>query len=507
MKSMSKLKHENLLNATAGRQGRESSWFFFVLFYAILANIPFWLAKYEFHFFHAGWFCLEYAFVGLLALYLPRKVSALLLFAAIAIDTLCAVCETYYLSPVECLRSLNSMHEIAGSRPLNLFFVCAVTLLTLAVAAWFPIRSVRRNYRKRTAIWLIAFICICLAIDGIGVARRNHGIPNPLRPGHPLDSVKLSSFGDLRLTRRTTVRLALLLVTQVGMSRVEAAFQSAHPPSAVSAADIALDDLSGIAQTAAGQPNIVLVLVESWGLDKDAAVRAALTSPYLNQNLLARYQVRQGTVSFFGPTVEGEGRELCSSKIGFHLLTASNKELQSCLPDQLAARGYHNVAVHGLDGNMFSRLDWYKHIGFREVLFRDQFRQQALPDCVGAFTGTCDAALAGWIGKRLGENDATPDFIYWVTLNSHLPVPVPSPLQDPASCSFSSSLEATPALCSWFQLEANVQNSVVHLALTHLSRPTVFIVVGDHAPPFGDATMRNSFSDSLVPYVLLIPRR
>jgi hypothetical protein len=47
--------------------------------------------------------------------------------------------------------------------------------------------------------------------------------------------------------------------------------------------------------------------------------------------------------------------------------------------------------------------------------------RQGLPDCFGAFFGTCDAAIADWIGRRLGKHD-DPYFVHWVTLNSHLPV-------------------------------------------------------------------------------------
>jgi phosphoglycerol transferase MdoB-like AlkP superfamily enzyme len=39
-----------------------------------------------------------------------------------------------------------------------------------------------------------------------------------------------------------------------------------------------------------------------------------------------------------------------------------------------------------------------------------------------------------------------------------------------------------------------------------LDRPTAFIIVGDHAPPFGDPALRNKFSQSDVPYVILLPR-
>jgi hypothetical protein len=38
-----------------------------------------------------------------------------------------------------------------------------------------------------------------------------------------------------------------------------------------------------------------------------------------------------------------------------------------------------------------------------------------------------------------------------------------------------------------------------------LARPTIFILVGDHAPPFADPRLRSEFSASQVPYVMLTP--
>ncbi|MGA8272377.1 MAG: sulfatase-like hydrolase/transferase, partial [Candidatus Sulfotelmatobacter sp.] len=218
------------------------------------------------------------------------------------------------------------------------------------------------------------------------------------------------------------------------------------------------------------------------------------------------YQVLRGTVPFYGATVPGEARELCDSKIGFYLLKATVKELQGCLPERLAALGYRDVALHGMDGHMFNRSTWYRSIGFQEQWFRDRFRREGLPDCVGAFTGTCDAAIAQWIGRRLDRQDASPDFLYWVTLNSHLPVPIPAPIVDGYSCSMPPLLSQQPAFCSWYQLVANVHHSVAQVAMTELARPTVFIIVGDHAPPFSNPLLRGQFSSEMVPYIVLVPR-
>ena len=108
--------------------------------------------------------------------------------------------------------------------------------------------------------------------------------------------------------------------------------------------------------------------------------------------------------------------------------------------------------------------------------------------CPGPFPGICDAAAAGWIGDRLEQDIGSPQFIYWVTLNSHLPVPVPNEVKSAPACSDHEITAGDAAMCSWYQLVFNVHRSVSGLALRQTKRPTIFLIVGDHAPPF--ASMR-----------------
>jgi phosphoglycerol transferase MdoB-like AlkP superfamily enzyme len=253
-------------------------------------------------------------------------------------------------------------------------------------------------------------------------------------------------------------------------------------------------------------PDIVMTVVESWGIAQDSSLQKAMVAPYLEAELLARYQVLQGSVPFYGATVAGQARELCGNEIGYYLIRAPASDLKGCLPDKLASLGYQNIAVHGMSGLMFDRLIWYRKLGFQELYFQEELEKQGLPNCAGAFLGTCDADVAAWIGRRLEEDASRPKLIHWMTLNSHLPVPVPSYLRDGAPCTSDIGLEPHTALCSWYQLVENVHRSVAQLAAGPLGRPTIFVIVGDHAPPFGDPDLRARFSQSDVPYVVLVPR-
>jgi phosphoglycerol transferase MdoB-like AlkP superfamily enzyme len=105
----------------------------------------------------------------------------------------------------------------------------------------------------------------------------------------------------------------------------------------------------------------------------------------------------------------------------------------------------------------------------------------------------------------LSEQQDRPRFIYWVTLNSHLPEPAHPDLPDDGVCATQPALKNSAALCSWFRLVRAVHQSVEQTALIPTARPTVFVLVGDHAPPFGDPQLRADFSRTQVPYEILTP--
>lgn len=489
------------------KANEHSYWLLFVLFYAIGANIPFWLASHWLNLLPLGWLCIEYAGVGLLALFLPRILSATLLLIVLAADVISDVSKTYYLSPTDCLSNLASLRDFSGFRVLAISAVLAATLICVVIAASFPAKKIRGAQRAYAAASLLAFAFMAISADYIGIARETGHLPSPLHIARPADTNKFSDYRDLWVGRYPTLRL-FLDQRYFGRSSGTGRSSQINTSSIASAAAVAVPFLGSIS----GRPdqqryNVVLVLLESWGLSTDASLRSALVEPYLQPELLAQYQILQGAVPFYGGTIAGEARELCSSRFGSHIIDASPQELQNCLPDRLNALDFHSMAVHGMEGHMFSRSDWYVRIGFQEIAFKDKFTQQGLPGCVGAFKGTCDAALADWIGRRLQQSDTDPDFVYWVTLNSHLPVPVPSGLPDGAPCSVAPILSQQPPLCSWYQLVANVHRSVARLAITKLARPTIFVVVGDHAPPFANTTLRSQFSATDVPYIVLVPRQ
>jgi hypothetical protein len=482
-------------------------WLPFVAFYCIFCNIPYWIAAHEFGFSPLGWFCVTYAAVGLIALFVPRPVTLVLLLVVTAADIICGACMTYYVPVRECLQNIRVAIESSAAHPLRSLSVLLFSLLIVAMASLMPRKALPKKQRRLAAACLLAFAAFFLCGDIVSTRLTTGYFPAPFGKAPDTDGLSFSSKNHApRLARVPLLRLKRLWDWNASLSTAEEKGRTARSPvpSATAVAIKASGIFSG--QNRGELPDVVVTVVESWGVAEDSSLQTAMVKPYLDPELLAKYQVFQGSVPFYGATVAGEARELCGNEIGYYLIRAPASDLTGCLPERLASLGYHSIAVHGMSGLMFDRQIWYRRLGFQELWFREELEKQGLPNCASAFLGTCDADVAAWIGRRLEEDTSRPKLIHWMTLNSHLPVPVPSYLRDGAPCTTDIGLQPHSALCSWYQLVENVHRSVAQLASGPLGRPTIFVVVGDHAPPFGDPGLRGRFSQSDVPYVVLVPR-
>jgi Sulfatase len=470
---------------------RTSVVFFVVFVYVVAANIPFWIASRSMGLLLTGVFNFELVVLGILSVFLRRSVTVALLAIALVLDVLRGISSTYLLSPLEMIRSARYLFEYAPSHAggVAVVAICIGTICLLGAVAK---NSLDTSRERVYVVWALAVFLVV-----VGVIDVHKGRTSMLHGDYEESS--------LRLTRLPGHELVMSEVILQHVNQLRSTGSTASAPGA-SKTMVRFEDASVASHGSAMVPNVVLILVESWGKSLDAGLERSLVQPYLGKNLLARYALNEGAVPFYGSTVAGEARELCGSKIGFGLLSASAAELKGCLPEGMRRKGYHSTAVHGYSGRMFDRGEWYRRIGFDESWFRDRLQQQGLPVCPGPFPGICDAAASVWIGDRLQQDTDSPQFIYWVTLNSHLPVPIPNKVQDPPACSDNAITAGSAALCSWYQLEFNVHRSVAELALRPTKRPTIFLVVGDHTPPFASVRLKSHFSDRVVPYVLLVPK-
>ncbi|MFC7500130.1 sulfatase-like hydrolase/transferase [Enterovirga sp. GCM10030262] len=247
--------------------------------------------------------------------------------------------------------------------------------------------------------------------------------------------------------------------------------------------------------------NLLIVMVEALGMPKDPSLQARLFAPWRRADIAHRYDVRSGTSPFFGSTTSGELRELCGRWGDYAEL--KTRADPGCLPAKLAANGYETTAIHSFEGGFFDRTDWYPNIGFQSLLFRDGLFDKGAEACSGVFPGACDRDVPRIIAERL-KQPGKPQFIYWLTVNSHLPVAADATLGTEHCARFDAELAESQAMaCRLFSLWNGVSVSLAEMLADSDLPPTDVLIVGDHAPPFFDRRQRALFHRDRVPWILL----
>ena len=262
-------------------------------------------------------------------------------------------------------------------------------------------------------------------------------------------------------------------------------------------------DASGF-KTVAGTNgrNVVLVIVESLGNMLDANARARIVAPIYDSRITEKYDVSYGRIVYYGSTTSAEMRELCETREPYTEFTKTSGS--SCLPERLQMRGYTTTAVHGFYSGMFDRNRWYPRIGFEKMEFGEALIPQITRECGRTFRGACDADLPPLI-ERVAAGTKKPDFIYWLTLNTHIPV-VPGDALTKFGCERADNGFGLARVCRMAELWHDVFQSVAQLALDPAIAPAEILVVGDHAPPLWSRKGRAEFEAGMVPWYRLTPR-
>lgn len=250
------------------------------------------------------------------------------------------------------------------------------------------------------------------------------------------------------------------------------------------------------------QNNIALVIVESWGHMPGALnVEDYIVSPLLTPSLRAEYEIRRGTVPFFGSTTSAEMRELCGVRGDYRDIGAGRVPL--CLPAKLTQAGYHTIGIHGFWSTMFGRYSWWRRIGISKAIFLGDRQWQPSPQrCGTALRGACDGAAVNMLGAELKHGPGI--FGYLLTLNSHLPVSRISAAGTAIPC-VQGAVRLTASQCAIAASWKVVMTAVAALASRKDLPPTEFILVGDHSPPFFYQKDSALFDGRAVPYIILTP--
>jgi hypothetical protein len=244
--------------------------------------------------------------------------------------------------------------------------------------------------------------------------------------------------------------------------------------------------------------NVLLVLMESLGSPVDRQARDWLENQLLTPAVRASWEVHTDDVHFNGTTTDGELRDLCDLSGSYRLLTATNAA--DCLPRRLKRAGYATRALHGFSGHMFDRTVWWPHIGLDHLRFAEDL--PAAPRCGGVFRGVCDDALVTFAVNDL--RGTTHQFVYLLTLNTHLPL---TPGRVPSDLATVCEERKIPqGSCQLVAQHGQFLRSLADRIAT-LEQPTLVAIVGDHAPPFAVRHDREQFLPHQVPRIILTPRQ
>lgn len=260
---------------------------------------------------------------------------------------------------------------------------------------------------------------------------------------------------------------------------------------------------TGFFARADGKRNLVMIVVESMGVPStNAEMKRLLFRQYKDSAAVAdRYELSEGESQYYNSTTAGEVRELCGRWGDYYELVDAKDD--NCFPAQLRRKGYDTVAMHSFSETFFQRGEWYPNIGFARSEFNTELMAAGARKCGGVFPGACDRDVPKQIAAKLKAAEK-PTFLYWLTLNSHLPVP-PGLNLDVDRCQRVSPILARdfPQICRQFNIWYDIDVAVVKEITAADFPETDILIVGDHMPPYFDRHHRTQFDPEHVPYLYL----
>lgn len=395
-----------------------------------------------------------YVLVGLAGRMLPIWAVAALLLAAFGFDVILVVSGIFNLAPTSILHAIRFLPDLRifeSNQYLILTILVGVVFVTILSA----IGQYRHRLRRASAVPALLSAGLLMTGDHLINVNPEQEFGRYLSPTAPFHS----AMGGSGLRER--------LVSPTGR-------------------------------------NLVMVMVESMGHLENPDHHRLLTERFRHAGLRRRYQVEVGYAPFYGSTTSAELRELCGRWATFDEFL--DEPDRNCLPARLSAAGYRTVSVHGFTGNLFDRRRWYPNIGFQELRFAEEMYEPGDRICDGVFAGLCDIDVADHVAALLDRTQDRPHFIHWLTLNTHLPVIHRSDRRR-LQCEEADTPLDVVMVCAMTELWIELFDSIIDIALTERPRPTDFLIVGDHAPPFWIRRSKAMFVSGQVPWILLRDRR
>ncbi|UIP07214.1 sulfatase-like hydrolase/transferase [Erythrobacter sp. SDW2] len=390
--------------------------------------------------------------VGLLVRKLPTVVQFLAFLGSLMFSTLHFIAGTFNLNILSLFHSIKFMAELQPTGSIE-YQLVALLGVAMCIGAWFAVRrdSAFGNWR----LLVLAAICV------LALANVDKWMGEGMR-GH---------------YKRVAV--------------AGAPFESAM-------------SFTGAEQTAiAGKRNLAIIMVESLGVPAgNAEMEQLLFKAFDDPAIRERFSATRGTTLYYNSTTAGEVREMCGRWGDYQEIVEAGGD-RNCLPARMKRAGYSTHAFHSFNGSFFERDTWYPGIGFDESRFRDRLMADGAEECGGVFPGACDRDIPAQLARQLKQG-GKPQLVYWLTVNSHLPVPTGANLEVENCERISPELAREfPMICRQFALWDAWEKALVKELQADDFPPTDFLIVGDHMPPYFDRRHRVQFAPDRVPYLYL----
>jgi len=307
---------------------------------------------------------------------------------------------------------------------------------------------------------------------------------------------------------RSLRSLVVVLVVIIGIAQLDQAIANSTS-SSYNARPESGDPFSSATQRAGlmappqSARHVIIVLVEGLGMPVGSEEKAIFDADWDRPNWRERYDVSHGHVPYYGSTTNGELRELCGVWGEYFRFDFDKAD---CLPKAYRAAGYETSAIHAFDSSFFDRTAWYPLLGFQRMEFKHDLVSEGVPLCGGLFPGACDRDIPALLASRL-KQASKPQFVYWLTLNTHLPV-IADPQLGTERCELGDQKwrQDMPQLCRMFLLHHQLANAIDAMMMDPDLPAVDMLIVGDHIPPFSDRDYRSRFSPTDVPWIFLRAR-
>lgn len=453
-----------------------------LLLYVALPNLAFLLLAREF-FINRPLLNADYLFLWLASSWLSRRAVIVIYAVLFDLDLILATESIYHYSTVETISGALSLLEHAPIVPLSIAAVLlALSLALLAIGLKRSIVRSTLSTRGRVLVGLAAIVLSSATVE------------RALAPaGDPIEAVHAGRaiFGSSLI--------------ETGISSVELATASHRQQREGTETESVARDLSAM-QSPPSSYNVALILVESQGLLKSEPDMRSVLAPLTGPAIRKRYSVRIGDVRFFGATMFGELRSLCHIYVP-HTVPSELPRLDACLPNVLRRRGYETLSYHGFSRWFYERERWYPKIGFEHSYFAENLLPLAPPEghCGSGFQELCDLWIADLVERELVAPSVHRKLVYWLTVNTHYPVPSELARESGLDCAASETLREHPDSCALARIHFRLYTRLAQMALNSNLPATRFIVVGDHMPPFPTLSERALYDDEHVPFVELTP--